>query len=78
MIAVAGQVNRSGAYELRDGMRVFDALNMAGGFRPYADRSHITLVRGKKRDHFDYDAYQRGEKTEDNIHLEVDDAVVVK
>jgi protein involved in polysaccharide export with SLBB domain len=76
--SVAGEVTRPGQYELHDGMRVFEALNNTGGFRSQADRKRIAIVRGNKRYYFDYDAYLRGERIEQNIPLEDGDTVVVK
>ncbi|MBQ6323169.1 MAG: helix-hairpin-helix domain-containing protein, partial [Lachnospiraceae bacterium] len=42
---VCGAVVRSGVYELADGARVADALEMAGGFSPDADREWVNLAR---------------------------------
>jgi polysaccharide biosynthesis/export protein len=78
VFSVSGQVKRPGVYELHDGVRVFEALNKAGGFQTDADRNRIAIVRGNKRYYFDYDAYLRGERMEENIQLEVGDVVVVK
>src|SRR5919106_1760685 len=41
----AGSVLRPGTYELRDGETLADALRMAGGFRPAADRSRLQIGR---------------------------------
>ena len=75
---VTGEVNRPGQFDLKDGMRIVDAINLAGGLKDGADRKKITIVRGAKRMYFDYDAFLRGTKTGSNFLLEDGDAIVVR
>ena len=75
---ITGEVNRAGQYDLKDGMHIVDAINLAGGLRDFADRKKITIVRSDKRIYFDYDAYLRGEKTDSNLSLENRDTIVVR
>ena len=44
VVDVAGAVPRPGVYELPDGSRVKDALQLAGGFLAQADKSQINLA----------------------------------
>lgn len=44
-VYVCGQVNRPGVYTLKEGDRVVDALNMAGGMTPDADAQALNLAR---------------------------------
>jgi protein involved in polysaccharide export with SLBB domain len=77
VFAVVGKVRRPGRYELKDRMRVVDAIDRAGGLGDSADRNTITIVRKGKRYRFDYDAYLRGE-LEQNVLLENGDLVAVR
>lgn len=43
-VHVAGWVRRPGVYELREGARIIDALEMAGGPRPKADLTMLNLA----------------------------------
>ena len=44
-IDVAGKVRAPGVYQLPEGSRVIDAIEMAGGVRRGVDTSHINLAR---------------------------------
>jgi len=44
-IDVAGKVKAPGVYQLPDGSRVIDAIEIAGGVRRGVDTSHINLAR---------------------------------
>ena len=44
-IDVAGKVRSPGVYQLSEGSRVIDAIEMAGGVRRGVDTSHINLAR---------------------------------
>ena len=44
IVHIVGEVNRPGVYELTDGSRVYDVLQMAGGGTAYADLSRINLA----------------------------------
>ena len=43
-VHVCGAVNEPGVYELKEGDRVNDAVNLAGGFDEEADRDAVNLV----------------------------------
>jgi SLBB domain len=75
---VTGNVKRPGRYELKNGARVVDAINRAGGLDGDTDQNAITIVRKAKRYDFDYEAYLQGERVEENILLENGDVIVVR
>jgi protein involved in polysaccharide export with SLBB domain len=74
---VTGKVQKPGKYELREGMRVFDALGTAGGFLDFADTRKIRIIRGNERRNFNYRDYVQGKRSEENILLELGDVIVV-
>ena len=76
-IKVTGKVNKPGEYELKDGMRVFDSLGLAGGFLDFADTRRVIIIRGAERRKFNYRDYLQGKRIEDNILLMSGDVVVV-
>jgi polysaccharide export outer membrane protein len=45
-VFITGQIGKPGAYPLTGGMTVVQLIALAGGLGEYADREHITLVRG--------------------------------
>jgi polysaccharide biosynthesis/export protein len=75
---IGGMVNHPGTYFLVTPIKIFDALNAAGGFQPFANQKDILIVRGDKRLHFNYNDYLKGKNTDQNIFLENGDTVFVK
>ena len=45
MISVIGEVAKPGRYDLRSSATIVDALAMAGGFKEFAGRSKIVVIR---------------------------------
>lgn len=43
-ISVIGEVNKRGSFQLKSGMTVRDAINLAGGFSPLANKEAITVT----------------------------------
>ncbi|HLH44091.1 MAG TPA: polysaccharide biosynthesis/export family protein [Bryobacteraceae bacterium] len=78
MYTVAGEVNRPNKYPLLRETRVFDAINEAGGFKDFANKKDIIIVRGTQRLHFNYEDVKRGKKLEQNIPLQNGDTVLVQ
>jgi polysaccharide export outer membrane protein len=81
-VYVIGEVHRQGALSLRADMRVIDALAMAGGFRPFADRSSVKIIRtrdgeGPVEYRFNYEQFVDGKDLEQNILLVPGDKIVV-
>ena len=81
-VYVLGEVARVGPVRLRGGMRVVDALATAGGFRPFADKREVRVIRHMNGSDaveflFDYKRYESGEDLEQNILLLPGDRIVV-
>jgi polysaccharide biosynthesis/export protein len=77
--SISGGVNRPGQFPLVVATKVFDALNLAGGFRDFANKKDILIIRADgKRFHFNYNAYIKGKKLDQNIELQNGDTVIVK
>lgn len=79
-ISVLGQVARPGAYELKAGMTVIDAIALSGGFTKEADTQDVKLVRSRdgRKQTFDIDADEiitEGRKDKDII-LEPGDLII--
>ena len=60
---------------------VLEALNNAGGFRDFANKKKIRILRttaqGMKEFRFDYNSVIKGKKIEDNILLKPGDQIIV-
>jgi polysaccharide export outer membrane protein len=75
---ITGEVNRPGTFPLVVPIRVFDAVNNAGGFRDFANQKDIVIVRGNQRIKFNYKEVVKGKKLDQNIFLENGDTILVK
>lgn len=76
---VTGEVNRPSMFPLVVAVHVFDAINIAGGFRDFANKKDILILRSDgKRFHFSYQDYVKGKNLDKNILLENGDTVIVK
>jgi polysaccharide biosynthesis/export protein len=74
---ITGEVNRPGEYMLAIPTKVFDALSNSGGFRDFANKKKIIIMRGADRLKFNYQDILKGKNLEQNIFLENGDTVVV-
>jgi polysaccharide export outer membrane protein len=74
---LTGEVYRPGEYPLVTPTRIFDALSNAGGFRDFANKKKIILIRGTERYRFNYQDILKGKNLGQNIYLENGDTVVV-
>jgi polysaccharide export outer membrane protein len=74
---ITGEVNRPGEYTLAIPTKVFDALSNSGGFRDFANKKKIIIIRGADRLRFNYQDILKGKNLEQNIFLENGDTVVV-
>jgi polysaccharide export outer membrane protein len=74
---ITGEVNRPGEYSLAVPTKVFDALSNSGGFRDFANKKKILIIRGADRLKFNYQDILKGKNLEQNINLENGDTVVV-
>jgi polysaccharide export outer membrane protein len=76
--SITGGVNKTGSYPLVVPTRVFDALSQAGGFRDYANKKDIVIIRGDRRIKFNWEEVVKGKKLDQNIFLENGDTIYVK
>ena len=78
---VVGKVNKPGMYNVSKPLTVLQALAMAGGLTPFANESHIVVLRNCGKDTvrlpFNYKKIKKGRGVEENITLERGDVVVV-
>jgi len=81
MISVIGQVMKPGRFDLRSSATVVDALAMAGGFKEFANRSRVVVIRpegsAQKRIPFDYDKMAATVNPQENFALRPGDIVMV-
>jgi len=82
VVFVIGKVNKPGEFPVQRRIDVLQALSMAGGFTPFADKDDIIVLRrsedGKQQVFkFDYSDVSSGESLEQNIVLLPGDTVVV-
>ena len=78
---ILGQVARPGAYSLASGATVLDAIATAGGFRDFAKKKGIYVLRqgtgGDERLAFNYNDVIKGKNLEQNIKLKARDTIIV-
>jgi len=74
---ISGNVAKPGEYPLVLPTRVFDALSNAGGFRDFANKKKIVIVRGAERIRFNYLDVLKGKDVEQNVFLENGDTIIV-
>jgi polysaccharide biosynthesis/export protein len=78
---VIGKVRRPGQFAIAMDTTVMQLLSMAEGLNPYANESHIYILRQKNgstvKIPFDYKRIAKGEGLEQNIVLKRGDVVVV-
>ncbi|MBU0965454.1 MAG: polysaccharide biosynthesis/export family protein [Proteobacteria bacterium] len=81
LIYVIGKVNNPGRFLLSTNVNVLQALTMAGGLNPFANREKITIMREEWGDttifKVNYDEVAEGENLQQNIRLRRGDVVVV-
>jgi polysaccharide export outer membrane protein len=80
-VSVLGEVANPSRYQLQSRATVLDALAMAGGFREFAKRSRIVILRQDgdtmRRLRFDYDDVVDGDAGAENFVLQPDDIILV-
>jgi len=74
---ITGEVVRPGEYTLTQPTRVFDALANASGFRDFANKKKIIIIRGAERIKFNYMDVLKGKDLDQNIFIENGDTIVV-
>jgi polysaccharide export outer membrane protein len=79
---VLGQVTKPGAYPLTNSLTVLDAIALCGGFRDFAKKKAIYVLRqnsdgSQARIPFNYKEVLKGENPAQNIKLQPHDTIVV-
>ena len=79
---ILGEVNKPGAYSLAVPTTIVDAIATAGGFRDFAKKKGVYILRqdahgSVQRIHFNYAEFLKGKHPEQNIYLEPHDTVIV-
>lgn len=76
---VTGLVLRPGQYPMPTPIRVFEALNLTGGFQQWANQKDIRIIRdnGSENFKFNYKDFIKGKHTEQNILLQNGDTIYV-
>lgn len=80
---ILGQVSKPGSYQLSTSSTVLDAIAVAGGFRDFAKKKSIYVLRqtadgGQERLPFNYNEVIKGKKSEQNVKLKPRDTIVVR
>ena len=79
---ILGQIAKPGTYSLTNSVTVLDAIAMAGGFRDFAKKKSIYVLRSKpdgtqERLPFNYKQVIKGEHESQNVKLQPHDTVVI-
>jgi polysaccharide biosynthesis/export protein len=78
---ILGQVVKPGSYVIANSPTVLDAIALAGGFRDFAKKKSIYVLRqgasGETRLPFNYKDVSQGKNMTQNIKLEPGDTVIV-
>lgn len=79
---ILGQVVKPGSYPLTTGMTIVDAVATAGGFKDFAKRKSVYVLRQNPRGSelripFNYEKFVKGKDPVQNIQLKPHDTVVV-
>ncbi len=74
---IMGEVQKTGSFALVVPTTVLEALVNAGGFRDFAKKNKIVVIRGANRYNFNYNDVIKGKHREENIQLEPGDQIIV-
>lgn len=79
---ILGQVIKPGSYPLAAGTTIVDAIATAGGFKDFAKKKSIYIIRhnaagGDTRISFNYQQYIKGKNATQNIKIKPHDTIVV-
>jgi len=80
---ILGQVSKPGSYQLSTSSTVLDAIAVAGGFRDFAKKKSIYVLRQsadgtQERLPFNYNEVIKGKNPEQNVKLKPRDTIVVR
>lgn len=76
-----GEVNKPGEYPLTTSTTIMDAIAMAGGFKDFAKKSGVYILRKgpdgrESRINFNYKDFIKGKNPGQNIRLEPNDTII--
>ena len=79
---VMGEVAKPGSYSLTASTTIMDAIAIAGGFRDFAKKTGVYILRksadGKQdRINFNYKSFIKGKNPEQNVKIEPNDTIIV-
>ena len=78
---ILGQVARPGSYAIANSPTVLDAIALAGGFRDFAKKKNIYVLRqgakGESRIPFNYKDVSQGKNMSQNIKLQPGDTIII-
>jgi polysaccharide export outer membrane protein len=79
---ILGEVTKPGSYSLEAASTVVDAIAVAGGFRDFAKKNGIYILRNSPngaqiRIPFNYKEFIKGKNPSQNVKLEPNDSVIV-
>ena len=75
--SINGEVSKPGQFPLVVPTNVMQALVNAGGFKDFANKKKIEIIRGEQRLKFNWNEVIKGKKTEQNILLQPGDIIIV-
>ena len=80
-VYVTGRVNKPGVFLVNRPITVMQALSLAGGLTPFAEKKNILILRrdgtNQRSLRFNYKEVQRGESLQQNVTLNAGDTLVV-
>lgn len=74
---IDGEVFKAGEYPLVARVRVLEALSKAGGFRDFANKKKIRILRGTQTFKFNWEEVVKGKNVDQNIFIENGDHIIV-
>jgi polysaccharide export outer membrane protein len=74
---IDGEVGRPGLYLLVTPTKILEALSTAGGFRDFANKKKIRILRNGQILHFNYNEVIKGRNLDQNIYIEPGDHIIV-
>lgn len=79
---ILGEVVRPGAYPLTASTTIMDAIATAGGFRDFAKKSGVYILRKSPDGHqaklnFNYKDFIKGKNASQNVRLEPNDTIII-
>lgn len=78
---ILGQVTKPGSYVIANSPTVLDAIALAGGFRDFAKKKSIYVLRhsasGESRLAFNYKEVSQGKNMAQNVKLQPGDTIIV-